>query len=383
MEAPKAAWLVFLLTTVLIGLKTTSLLEPQSVQWSEAATRCADARWITKFASPAPTPNGPFQDSRVGNLLPRANSAFGLAPKSSPSSLTVVSQAPSNKPAAQPKPSSSKQKLDPAVQRASSVALQASSGSSKKSLTVASSSSIIKTNGCLLASKASGTPTFGFRRGPARRIRRRYSPCSACWSGKMNADMIVFPQPVQSTYLENATTTTWAFWLAELQNYNRLVLKPAFASARQQALEAAQLARRYHQEQVLPAIASLREHAKHTAQQMEDLAARYNQEQVRPAFAFAREQAAHTAQRTAEYREKVLRPAVKQFRHQAMEAAKTTQQGLNKAAKRFSSEAAATVQQVKGATNIDLEAIGIDDYVGFMMDTFSTMKQNLRAEKAQ
>lgn len=372
LETPKSVWLVLLLTTFLISIKTSSLLSPQSQigQRRDGTTRYEDTRWITKFASPAPTAQAPFSNSRAANSLPRADPAFAIATKHSSSSLSLVDKAASHRGSHQSaSASTSKPRTDQPQHRDTSVALQETPSASKKGLTVVGAPSA-KMIGCQRGVKEPKSPEFRRTYQPRRKLRRPYESCSACRASKVNWDRMILSMQAESAYLANATTTTWDFWLGELQSYHQLVLRPAIVAARQQAIEAARAARRYHQEQLVSAFASLRQHAKRHAQQMEDFANRYNDEQVRPAFAFARDQA-------AEYHDKVLTPAVKQFRQQAAEAAKMTSQGLSKAAKRFSSEAADTVRQVKDATNLDLEAIGVDEYLGFMISTIKGLQQNL------
>ncbi len=371
-EAPKTAWLVLLLTTVLIGFKSSSYLHNGQQASSSLATLNVDSKWITKFAAPASTPYPAFHHLRPIDPIPQASSSKALAPKPSPSSLSVVDREPSTQ-ATQQKQTSSKQKHVEVSSKEVPVALQPVTNSAK-SLTLAAPLSV-----------KSIVRQYPYRVSSVSKLKRK-APFPSRWTMQTSPDMPVFPIKVDSFYLDNATTTTWAFWLAELNNYHQLVLRPALmaareqvTAAREQAKEAARVARRYHQEQIQPALASLREQAVYTAHRTAEFTAQYKDERLRPAYAFVREQAGQTAQRTTEYREKVLKPAVAQFRQQAMEAAMTTSKGIDKAAKRFSSDAAVTVQQVKEATNLNLEAIGIDDYVGFMLGSFKSMKHNLRA----
>ncbi|CBQ69495.1 conserved hypothetical protein [Sporisorium reilianum SRZ2] len=424
--APKATWLVALFAAVLLGFKSTTLLGFTPSSSSPHAASMADTNWNAKFASPS-------QISAASSIA-----SMALASSPSPSGLTVkegkkVTRKP-DFPRASPRRSGSS---------SSSVALQkTAASSSSKSLSVVSQVSAD-------ASKVQ-RPVRASDARVKKANNKRYAALAGQLAFNMHNDLPVFPSVPRSSFLDNATTTSWAFWLAELDSYYQLSVRPAMLAAKQQAYEAARLAQRYHHEQVLPAFACFRQHALHTAQRTADLTKQYNQEQLRPAFSFVRQQAAQTAKRTADYHEQVLFPALSHFRHraagavkassdgfseaakrfsssaqrsreehlrpaltfvreqamqtakrsseyhdkvlvpamaefrlQAVEAAKTTSQGFNKAAKRFSSEAAGTIQQVKAATLIDLEALGMDEYVGFMMATFKSMGQSpRRSEKA-
>ncbi|SPO29030.1 uncharacterized protein UTRI_05604 [Ustilago trichophora] len=320
--APKAAWLVAVLAAFLLGFKADTLLD---------FTRRSSSSLSMQAGTPSPSPSSLSVPKGMSSYTQSINPDIGTSSK---------------------------------LRR--SVALQQSPTASK-SLT-------IRSNRC--ADAGNKKRPSNDSNPPLRSKTRRYATFAGQMSFQMRPDIPVLPFTSDSSYLDNATTTTWAFWLAELHKY--MVLQPALLAARTQAFEAARLAHRYHHEQLLPALASLREHAVHTAQRTAEFTAQYSEEQVRPAFAFVREQASQTAQRTAEYHEKVVAPAFAQFRKQAIMAAKSSSEGLNKAAQRFSSEAAQTVQQVKDATNINLDALGLDEYAGFVLTTLRTMKHNLR-----
>ncbi|KAJ1021192.1 hypothetical protein NDA16_003978 [Ustilago loliicola] len=365
----KAAWLVAVLATALVGFKSSSILGFTHRASSLQAMQAGHLEWSTKIAAPAVSSNVVSLDASTLATSAPPSASLALAPKPSPSSLALTDthsperplrrkqgiKGTDNGPIPVKPPSLS---LQAAASTDLSVVAQSSAGPSTAS---AARRSVRASNASLRRSKHS-----------------RYANLANQKIFQLGPDLPVLPLKPNSSYLDNATTTTWAFWLAELQTYEQLVLRPAILAVKQHAYEAGRLARRYHKEQVLPAFATLREHAVYTAQRTAEFTAQYNEEQVRPAFVFVRDQAAQTAQRTAEYREKVVVPALAQLRQQAREAAKTTSHGLNKAAKRFSSDAAEAVQQVKEATQINLEALGVDEYVGFMMHTFKTMSDNLR-----
>ena len=363
--ARRAAWLVALFAAVLLGFKSSSMLGFHPQASTSLGTSTVDATLYTKFASPPPSPTA--ASASASQRAPPGAFSLRTAPaalSSSPSSLSLscVSQQPCGR-FRRKRGKAKPRDADATRPRPCSVALQD---------TASNGLSVIKRP----------FTSLGFLESPTRRstapVCRTRSARYAAYVGQkifqLHPDSPVLPLTADTAYLDNATTTTWAFWLAELHNYYSLVLRPALLAARTQTIQAARLARRYHQQQVLPAFASLCQHAVQTAHRTAVLGAQYNQEQLRPALAFVREQATQTAQRTAEYHGKVFAPAMEQFRQQATEAAKTTSHGLNKAARRFSAEAAETIQQVKEATHLDLEALGVDEYVGFMMHTFKAIK---------
>ncbi|SNX86757.1 uncharacterized protein MEPE_05466 [Melanopsichium pennsylvanicum] len=410
-NAPKAACIIALLATLLLGFKSPSLLGLTEQSTSSITMYANSAKWSTKFASPATTATPKIFDSQAFSLSSFVSSSLALVASASSSSSavldakraqrTVASTEHIEKPAQLVFDPSKKHKAV-TVRSASSVALQnpASASESGKifkppcTAERAKADCVKKCEACL-----------------QRRCAKRYAESAFQMPSKFHPDSPVLPDSSQSC----ATTMTWEFWLAELQKDYDLYLMPAMVAARDQAFETARIARRYHQEQVLPAFTSLREQALQAAQRTAEFTAQYNQEQLRPALAFVREQAAQTAQRTAEYHDKVVVPALAQFRQeqlrpalafvreqaaqtaqrtaeyhdkvvvpalaqfcqQASQAGRTTSDGLSKAAKRFSSEAIGTVQHVREATNINLEALGVDEYVGFMITTAKSIKQNL------
>lgn len=369
----KTVWLVAVLVTVLVGFKSSSMLGYNNTQRASSlqAQRAVHLESSTKFAAPAISSNVVSLGASASGTLARPSAFLALAPKPSPSSLTLLNAKSSENSVRQKQETKAFDKgSNPENNRSAS--LQATASTPKALSVVAQSSAGPSTASaarrCVKASNAFVRPSKN----------SRYASLAKQKIFQLSPDMPVLPLKPNNSYLDNATTTTWAFWLTELQNYEQLVLRPAILAAKQQAYEAARLARRYHKEQVLPAFATVREHVVHTAQRTAEFTAQYNEEQVRPAFDFVCEQATQTAQRTADYHEKVVVPALAQLRQQAREAAKTTSDGINKAAKRFSSEAAGTVQQVKEATQINLESLGVDEYIGFMMHTFRTMSDNLR-----
>ncbi|CDU23626.1 uncharacterized protein SPSC_02255 [Sporisorium scitamineum] len=438
--APKATWLVALFAAFLLGFKSSTLLgfTPRASP-SHGATM-ADTNWNAKFAAPSQISSA----SSIASQLLESSTRMGpppvaLAPSPSPSGLTVKECKRFTRKPDFPRAS---------PRRSSSVALQKTASTSK-------SLSVVR--------QLPANPSKVQRpvRAPDARLKqaksRRYAAFAGQLAFNLHHDLPVFPSVPGSSYLDNATTTSWAFWSAELDSYYQLFVRPAILAAKQQAYDAARLAQRYHQQQVLPAFACFRQHAFHTAQRTADFTMQYKEDQLkpaitfvrhqaaqtakrtadyhqqvvfpalahfrhraagaakagsdgfseaakrfsstaqrttefttqyseghlRPAFVFVREQAMQTAKRTTEYHGKVLVPAMAEFRLQAVEAARTTSKGLNKAAKRFSSEAAGTVQQVKEATHINLEALGMDEYVGFMMSTFRSIGQSpRRSEKS-
>lgn len=425
--APKAVWLIALFATVVLGFKSTTLLGlPHNLStWHHG--RMAHNDWTTKFASPS---HHSSVSSAVASSSQTAPS-LALAPKPSPSGLTVKKAEAASHGSERPSTPS----------RFRSVALQ-------KSITTSKGLSIVRQSSACPSRLRDAIRCSGLRDKSARTM--RYAALAGQRAFSIHPDLPVFPSLPASSFLDNATTTTWAFWLAELDNVFQLSLQPAISAAREQANEAVRLVQRYHQEQVRPAFACVREHAFQTAQRTAEFTSQYSEAQVRPAFAFVRDhaaQAAHrtakyhenvvmpafvhfgrqaagaarstseelhkaakrtakktsqynkeqlqpafasfyqhaaeTAQHTAEYHAKVIVPALAQFRLQAVDAAKTTSEGLNKAAKRFSSEARPAVQQVKEATYVNLEALGVDEYLGFVMTTFKSIKHNLHsAEQA-
>lgn len=354
MRAPRPVWIVIILATILVGFRSSPV---PGYPWSSSksvATDNVNPDWASKFAAPvANSATGHHSSRASASSLPVSPLALAVSPQPSNVATSRVHQ----KHHAEQKGGTLQGAKVRASRKMSSVAIQATTSISK-SLTVVrrpiNSSTVLHRSG-------------------------RYAATAGQIAFQVNPDLPVLPTQSDSSYLDNATTTSWSFWLSELQSYHQLVLAPAIFAAREQAREAARMAQRYHQQQVLPAFASLREHAINTAQRTAEFTAQYNDEQVRPAFAFVRQQAAQTAQRTAQYHEKVVVPALAQFRVQTIEAAKTTSDGINKAARRFSSEAAETVNQVKEATQVNLQTLGVEEYVGFMMNSFHSFKTSLRA----
>ncbi|TKY88295.1 hypothetical protein EX895_002647 [Sporisorium graminicola] len=433
--APKATWFVALFAAVLLGFKSSTLLGFTPGASPSHAVSMAGTNWNAKFASPTQIPSVSPIASQLVESSARTGHPVALPPGPSASGLTTkqckkFTRKP-DLPRASPRRSSS-----------TSVALQ-KTASTSKSLSVVNQRSTdpSKVQRPVRASDARAKEAKS----------QRYAAFAGQMAFNVHSDLPVFPFVSRSSFLDNATTTSWAFWLAELDAYYQHSVRPTILAAKQQAYEAARLAQRYHQEQVLPAFACFRQHAIHTAQRTADFTIQYNQEQLRPAVTFVRKQAAQTAKRTASYHEQVLFPAlahfrdraadatkagsdgfseaakrfsstaqrtsqltsqynerafsfvreqtrqtarrtadyrdnvlvsaVAEFRLQAVEAAKTTSEGFNKAAKRFSSEAAETVQQVKKVTHINLEALGMDEYIGFMMATFKSMGQSERSSE--
>lgn len=371
----KAAWFVAVLVTVLVGFKSSSILGYTYPMSSLQAMQAVHFEWSTKFAAPVVSSNLITATANAPAASVRSSASVALAPKPSPSSLTLLNTQQPEKPVRPKQRTKGSDNNTRIPEKPRALSLQAAA-STPKALSVVSQSSVAGPSTASAARRSVRASNASIRRSKG----SRYADLARQKVFQLGSDSPVLPFKPHHSYLDNATTTTWAFWLAELQNYEQLVLRPAISAAKQQAYEAARLARQYHKEQLLPAFASLREHAVYTAQRTAEFTAQYNEEQVRPAFIFVRDQAAQTAKRGAEYHEKVVIPALAQFRQQAKEAAKSTSDGLNKAAKRFSSDAAETVQQVKEATQINLEALGVDEYVGFMMHTFKSMSDNLRTQ---
>ncbi|EST08248.1 hypothetical protein PSEUBRA_002339 [Kalmanozyma brasiliensis GHG001] len=406
--APKAAWIVAVLAAVLLGFKSSSLLGLSQRAPSQLIGHAFDFK--PKFASPSHMSHIASTDNLVNRASVSVPVSLALAPSPSPSSLTIANPELVKELVRGTADARTKDRAG-YRQRRRPVALQETFTKSKSLSVVhdvpaqpSKANSFVRPS---LRPKISGK-------------RRRYSALAGQLPFKMPSDLPVFPPKSRSSYLDNATTTSWDFWLAELDNYYRLAVRPVILAAKEQAYEAARFAHQYHHEQLVSTFATLRKQAISTAQRSIKFASQYKEERIRPAYAYFREHTAQTAQRTAryhedvlipalaqlhsqaaeaarttsdelnraakrtaEYHDKVVVPALAQFRVQAVEAAQTTSEGLNKAAQKFSIEAAGTVKQVKEATNIDLEALGVDAYVGFMITTLQSVKHNLRnAEKA-
>ncbi|GAC94567.1 hypothetical protein PHSY_002140 [Pseudozyma hubeiensis SY62] len=409
--APKAVWLVALVAAMLLGFKSSSLLglSPRA--------HIAQYESIAKFATPS---QHPLTNAAV--LATRPASSLGVT--SSPSASSLATNKTTKQARAYAIPGCAVQKADPAT-KGLTVFTPSWSHSSKVRDPVKSSN---------LGSKNARA--------------KRYAGFAGQLAFNLHPDSPVFPSLPRSSYLDNATTTTWAFWLARLDDVYERSLRPAISAAKDQIFEAARLVQQYHRDQVLPTYACLRQHALIAAQRTAEVTSHYNQDQVRPAFAFVRGHAAKSAQRSAkyrekvilpalaqfrrqaadaakstseelhkaakrtarmtsqyseqqlrpafasiyqqateaaqhtvEYREKVVAPALAQFRLQAIDAAKTTSEGLNKAGKRFSDEAGPTVQQFKEVAYVNLEALGVDEYVGFMLTSLRAATQSLRSTK--
>ncbi len=242
------------------------------------------------------------------------------------------------------------------------------------------------------------------------RARRHRNPLAARVP-YVPVDRPVFPLLSDASSIGDATTTSWDYWLDQLDSYYHVVLRPSIVEASQHAAHAARQARRfhqeivvpalqkhavgpahrtadqaskaarrahgYHQQHLLPALANLQKHTLRTAHHTAEWTAQYNRDQLRPALAFMQQQTMETARKSADYQRTVVGPALVQLGAQSIEAAKTTSHGLNKAAKRFSLEAAQTVKHVRHATNINLEALGVDDYVGFLKSTWKSLTNDL------
>lgn len=384
--APKAAWIVTVLAAVLLGLKSTTLLGlPQRLPSSLVGNAVEFPAQLLSLGS---------IDARTAKASVQSASCLALAPSPSPSALTVA-EPKQAKGAAQSKVDAVTKEPTDKPRRSRSVAVQDISTKSKGlSVVDHSSASPSKPQG---ATRPSKRPAKDGKRGK-----------SAAAAGQLAfntpSDLPVFPPLSKSSHLNNATTTSWEYWLAELDSYYQIVLRPALLAAKQQAYEAARLARRYNQERVWPAFASLRKEARDTARpalsllrqqtaQTAQRTARYHDEVIVPALAQLRSQAAdaarttsdeltRAAKRPAEYREEVIVPALKLYRIQAMEGAKITAEGLQKAAKMFAEEAAGTVQQVKKSTGFDLEALGLNEYLGFWICTVRSWKATLRTAEA-
>lgn len=412
MRRSKSVWLVALLAAMLLGFRSSTLL---------GLTNLAPIVHHPKFASPSQIP---ATSSTI--LSARTPPSLALAANPSPSSI-VIGKARKPSPDAQCSCSSSS--------RIRSVALQKTSATSK-SLSILGWSSVQSST----LRNAARSSSLGAKHPRG----KRYDAHAAQMAFNTYPNLPVFPSLSASSYLENATTMTWAFWLTELSHVYQRSLQPAILAAKEQAYHAARLVQRYHEQQILPTFADLRQQAFYAAHQTAEFTSRCNREQVRPAFDFVHEHATQTAQRTAKYHQTVLSPAFVQVRRQAAEAAKTTceelhkaakrtarmasqyrqqqlgrgfvsfcqqaaesaqstakyreqavvlalaqlrlqaveaaktaSEGVNKAAKHFASEASPTVQQIKETTCVNLEALHVDDYVGFMMSTFKSIKQNL------
>ncbi|KAJ9475650.1 hypothetical protein PHBOTO_005711 [Pseudozyma hubeiensis] len=410
--APKAVWLVALVAAMLLGFKSSSLLglSPRD--------HIAQYDPIAKFASPS---QHPLTNAAV--LASRPASSLGVT--SSPSASSLAINKTTKQARAYANPGVAVQKADP----------------TRKGLTVFTPS--------WSRSSKVRDPVKPSNLGNKNVRAKRYAGFAGqLASFNLHPDSPVFPSLPRSSYLDNATTTTWAFWLARLDEVYERSLRPAISAAKDQVFEAARLVQQYHRDQILPTYACLRQRALSAAQRTAEVTSHYNQEQVRPAFAFVRGHAARSAQRsakyrekvifpalaqfrrqaaeaakstseelhkvakrtarmtsqyreeqlrpafasifqqateaaqhTAEYREKVVAPALAQFRQQAIDAAKTTSEGLNEAGKRFSAEAGPTVQQLKEVAYVNLEALGVDEYVGFMLTSLKAAKQTLRSTK--
>lgn len=198
----------------------------------------------------------------------------------------------------------------------------------------------------------------------------------------------------ETSALIDAASVSWNFWLAELDRYMVGNLRPALLSARQQAAEAARLTSEYHDKTVQPALESLRAKAQDVARVTSDnlyeaarTTSKFAEEHVQPALQSLHQTARDAARATSEslyeaarttskYGEDSVQPALQSLHKTARDAAVSTSYKLNQAAAQFRAEVAETVQHLKKTSKIDLEAIGLDDYLGFTINTFNHVQDS-------
>ncbi|ETS61329.1 hypothetical protein PaG_04349 [Moesziomyces aphidis] len=385
LASPKTTCLLMLLAAVLLGVPFHSNSLLPGWRTSDIQINATQSQSTAKFVTPAA--QAPSSESSLATSQPPhwlAKPLVALPSTSAPASIATVSD----------KRSRSKREstaLQPPVTtpKALNLAPQAHSGSSAKP----------SSNGACKVAR--------------QRARRRSNPLAPLASrvAYVPVDRPVFPMLSDASSLADATTASWDYWIEQLDSYYHVVLRPSIIEARLQAVHAAQHARRfheeivlpalqkhavgtahrtadqaskaakrahrYHQQHVVPALSNLQKHTVRTAHHTAEWTAQYNRDQLRPALAFMQQQTIETARKSANYQRTVVGPALVQLGAHSIEAAKTTSHGLNKAAKRFSLEAAQTVKHVRHATNINLEALGVDQYVGFLKSTWKDLTHQL------